>query len=80
MPCYTPPPTKDELEAWAREAYTRWKTETNPGRREVYRDSFFSNVTKEMLAEWLCDALRGNPPSEMCKVWWELHQQKERKR
>lgn len=79
MPCYDPPPTKDELKAWAREAYTRWGSETNAARREIYRDRFFNNVTKEMLSEWLCDALRGNPPSEMCKAWWALHVAKERK-
>lgn len=77
MPCYTPPPTKDELESWARDAYSRWGTETSPRRRAMYRESFMSNVTKEMLGEWLCDALQGNPPSEMCIAWWALHREKE---
>lgn len=69
MPCYTPPPTKDELEAWARDAY----------RRGDYA-GFMRNVTKEMLGQWLCDALGGRPPSEMAIKWLVLHRDNEKKR
>lgn len=69
MPCYEPPPTPAEEEAWAMDAYIR---------REWNR--FYHNVTKRMLEQWLCDALRGNPAHPHCTKWWELHQQKERDR
>lgn len=70
MPCYDPrndEPLKSQLEEqYAKEAYARgdW-------------DGFYRNVTKRMLEQWLCDALRGVPAHPHCLKWWELHKERE---
>lgn len=70
MPCYDPrddEPLKSEFEeGCAKDAYARGEW-----------DRFYRNVTKRMLEQWLCEALRNNPCHEHCLKWWEIHQQRE---
>jgi len=52
-----------EIDAYAAEERKKWERE---GRWDLL-------VTKEELAGWLCDEMRGHPMSPECNRWWLAH-------
>jgi len=57
MPCYDPPATPDEI--------ARWRSQDDK--------SWYDLTPRRDIEQWLCDALRGNPPHPDCLRWWDLH-------
>lgn len=57
MPCYDPPPTNDDIARWRSRDDKTW----------------YDLTPKEHIKQWLCDAMRGNLPSEDASRWFELH-------
>jgi hypothetical protein len=62
MPCYTPEPTHEELQAYAEKRL----------KEGDYRP-WLDNVRRKNLEQWLCDALHGRPPHPDCLRWWDYH-------
>ncbi len=63
MPCYDPPETQYEID----ERRRRW-------REQMIREGRWDELaTREELAGWLCDTLRGTPPTPELLRWWEAH-------
>jgi hypothetical protein len=66
MPCYDPPPSREEVRRWREESLARgdWK-------------GVVGLTPRSDVEQWLCDALSGRPPHADCLVWWDAHQRME---
>lgn len=62
MPCYSEPPSDREIARWWKEA-----------KQEKDWRRWYQLTPKDVIEQWLCDALRGSPPSKDALKWHELH-------
>jgi hypothetical protein len=62
MPCYDPPPSREEVRRWRAEAVIKgdWKT-------------VVALTPQSDVEQWLCDALEGQPAHPECILWHAAH-------